>query len=74
MRCSPEMPDILQDFPINATAADVFRAVSEPRLLDEWWTLTSSGQAVVGAAYELDFGPGYRCRTTIASTCDAGGV
>jgi uncharacterized protein YndB with AHSA1/START domain len=59
------MSDILQDFPINASAADVFRAVSEPRLLDEWWTLTSSGQPVVGSSYELDFGPGYHWRAVV---------
>ena len=39
------MPDILQEFPIAAEPARVFRAISEPSLLDEWWTLHSSGQA-----------------------------
>jgi uncharacterized protein YndB with AHSA1/START domain len=54
------MPDILQDFPIAAPPARVFDAVSAPELLDEWWTLRSSGRPSVGAPYELDFGPGYR--------------
>lgn len=59
------MPDILQEFPINASPAEVYRAVSEPRLLDEWWTLTSSGRADVGATYDLDFGPGYRWKAVV---------
>jgi len=54
------MPDILQEFPIAAVAARVYEAVSEPTLLDEWWTLGSTGAAEVGAEYDLDFGPGYR--------------
>jgi uncharacterized protein YndB with AHSA1/START domain len=54
------MHDILQDFPIAADPARVYRAVSEPALLDEWWTLASAGTAAVGESYDLDFGPGYR--------------
>jgi uncharacterized protein YndB with AHSA1/START domain len=53
------MADILQNFPIKAPPARVFDAVSTPALLDEWWTLRSTGQAAVGAIYELDFGPEY---------------
>ena len=53
------MADILQEFPIAVDPARVFQAVSEPRLLDEWWTLRSDGTPEVGASYELDFGPGY---------------
>ena len=53
------MPDILQDFPIQAPPARVFDGVSQPALLDQWWTLRSSGQPSVGLAYELDFGPNY---------------
>jgi len=54
------MADILQEFPIAADPARVFRAVSQPAGLDEWWTLHSSGNADVGSTYELDFGPDYR--------------
>ena len=54
------MSDILQDFPIAADSVRVYRAVSEPAALDEWWTLRSSGTPTVGASYDLDFGPGYR--------------
>jgi uncharacterized protein YndB with AHSA1/START domain len=53
------MPDILQDFPIAAPPLRVYEAVSTPALLDEWWTLRSTGRAKTGASYELDFGPGY---------------
>lgn len=37
----------------------VFDAVSQPGLLDQWWTLRSSGEPTVGTLYELDFGPNY---------------
>ena len=50
------MPDILQDFPIRASAARVFRAVSEPAELDQWWTVRSAGEPRVGASYDLFFG------------------
>ena len=53
------MPDILQDFPIAAPPSRVFDAVSNPALLDEWWTIRSTGGPTLGATYELDFGPGY---------------
>ena len=53
------MADIFNHFPIKAAAHAIFQAVSTPAGLDSWWTLTSSGQAKEGAAYELGFGPGY---------------
>jgi uncharacterized protein YndB with AHSA1/START domain len=59
------MPDILQDFPIAAAPERVYEAVSEPRLLDEWWTITSTGKPAVGATYELDFGPEYQWRAVV---------
>jgi len=59
------MADILQDFPILAPPSRVFEAVSQPSLLDQWWTLRSSGQPTVGAAYELDFGPQYLWRAVV---------
>ena len=51
------MPDILNDFPIHAPAHDVFRAISTPEGLDQWWTKRSSGTPTLGAEYELWFGP-----------------
>jgi uncharacterized protein YndB with AHSA1/START domain len=59
------MPDILQDFPIRVAPARAFEAVSQPRHLDEWWTIRSSGQPAVGTAYELDFGPEYLWRAVV---------
>jgi len=59
------MPDILQDFPVAADPGRVFRAVSDPKVLDEWWTLRSAGHASVGAPYDLDFGPDYQWRAVV---------
>lgn len=59
------MSDILQEFPIAVDPARVYAAVTDPALLDEWWTLGSSGRPVVGATYDLDFGPGYRWRAVV---------
>lgn len=59
------MPDILQDFPIAASPERVFNAVSSPNLLDEWWTLRSTGRPAVGTSYELDFGPGYQWKAEV---------
>lgn len=59
------MPDILQDFPIQATPARVLAAVSEPSELDQWWSIRSSGRPETGAQYELDFGPDYLWRAVV---------
>ena len=53
------MADILQDFPIHVPPSRVFDGVSQPALLDQWWTLRSGGQPLLGSVYELDFGPNY---------------
>jgi uncharacterized protein YndB with AHSA1/START domain len=53
------MPDILQDLPIAVSPSRVFEGVSQPALLDQWWTLRSTGASTVGSTYELDFGPNY---------------
>jgi len=60
------MAEILSDFPIKATAAKVFQAVSTPQGLDAWWTLQSSGLAATGSEYELGFGPKYNWRAVVA--------
>lgn len=62
------MVDIWQDFPIRVAPQRVFEAVTQPSLLDQWWTLRSVGQPVVGSTYELDFGPDYlwRAEVTVA--------
>ena len=45
------MPEILQDFPIAVDPTRVYDGVTSPALLDEWWTLHSSGSPVVGAVH-----------------------
>ena len=65
------MADILQDLPIQAPPSRVFDAVSQPALLDEWWTSRSTGKPEAGAEYELDFGPGYLWRAVV-TTCRPG--
>ncbi len=45
------MPDIYSDFPIKVPAADVFRVVSTPAGLDQWWTKRSAGTPKMGAEY-----------------------
>jgi uncharacterized protein YndB with AHSA1/START domain len=61
------MPDIYSDFPINVPAADVFRVVSTPAGLDQWWTKRSAGTPQVGAEYELSFGPEYDWRARVTA-------
>ncbi len=63
------MPDIFHDFPIAAPPERVFRAISTPEGIDEWWTLTSTGQPNEGNVYELGFGPGYDWRARV-SRCE----
>ena len=53
------MADILHNLIINADRTNVFRAVSTPDGLNNWWTLTSSGTPEEGAEYKLGFGPEY---------------
>ncbi len=59
------MADILHDFPIAAPATTVFAAISSPAGLAAWWTLGTSGEARVGADYELFFGEEYDWRATV---------
>jgi uncharacterized protein YndB with AHSA1/START domain len=59
------MPDILQDLPIDSPPTLVYAGISEPALLDRWWTKQARGRAVMGAIYELDFGPGFQWRAEV---------
>lgn len=61
------MPDIYSDFPINVPVDDVFRAVSTPGGLDQWWTKRSAGTPALGAEYELWFGPEYDWRARVTA-------
>ena len=65
------MPDILQAFPIRATADQVFDAVATPKGLDEWWAVRSSGHPVVGAEYQLSFGPEHEWKGQV-TVCEPG--
>ena len=60
------MPSILHDFQVNADPASVFAVISTSQGLDQWWTRRSSGEPLVGAEYELWFGPeaDWRARVT----------
>ena len=64
-----QVPDILQDFPINVAPARVFEAISAPVSLDRWWTKTCTGRPAVGVEYGLGFGPGYQWRAVVTK-CD----
>ena len=65
------MPDITHDFPINAPPTRVFGALSDPNLLDEWWTADSAGVPAMGAQYELNFGAEYHWRAKVTK-CEPG--
>jgi uncharacterized protein YndB with AHSA1/START domain len=60
------MADIFHDFVIKSPAGPVFRAVSTPAGLDQWWTKRSSGRPEVGVHYELWFGPEYDWRAVVS--------
>jgi uncharacterized protein YndB with AHSA1/START domain len=60
------MADILHDFPIRASADQVFEAVSSPSGLDQWWTKRASGVVKAGAEYHLWFGPEYDWRAVVS--------
>lgn len=48
---------IYHDLTINASLEMVFRAVSDPEHLVDWWPLTCSGNPSVGSSYNFYFGP-----------------
>lgn len=62
------MPDILQDVPIRADASAVFRAVSTPEGLNQWWTESCDGDSQVDTTFALGFGPAYQW-TALVSRC-----
>jgi uncharacterized protein YndB with AHSA1/START domain len=59
------LPDIVYEFPIRATRAAVFRALTTAQGLDAWWSKTSSGVPEVGNEYHLGFGPEYAWRAVV---------
>ncbi|WP_223552059.1 SRPBCC domain-containing protein [Aestuariivivens sp. NBU2969] len=46
---------IYHNFNISVPSKQVFHAVSQPKHLDNWWTLKSSGIAKLGETYNLNF-------------------
>ena len=60
------MPDIFHFFPIKAPIAQVFKAISNPKGLDAWWTKRSAGEPKPGAEYQLYFGPDDDWRATVS--------
>ncbi len=60
------MPDVLHQFSVKATLADVFRAVSTPEGINVWWTKLCKGEPAEGSEYELFFGPGYDWRAVVS--------
>ena len=63
------MPDIVHQFPINASSDKVFAAISTPAGLDSWWTLNCRGNPELNAEYELSFGDGYDWHALV-TRCD----
>lgn len=53
------MYDILHDLIIDAPAAKIFAAITEPIHLNNWWTKEASGIAQVGQEYRLYFSAEY---------------
>lgn len=50
---------IYHNFVINATAKEVFDAVSLPEHLNNWWPFRSSGTPVLGNEYNFNFTDAY---------------
>lgn len=51
------MPQILHDLIIRASLKKVYDGISQPALLDEWWTNDCTGTASLGSLYRLGFTP-----------------
>lgn len=47
--------NIYHNLLIKASPKEVFDAVSQPKHLDNWWTLKSSGKPVLNSEYNLNF-------------------
>lgn len=50
---------IYHDLVINASPAKVFKAVTNPEHLVNWWPLKCSGKPVIGEEYNFYFSPEY---------------
>lgn len=50
---------IHHDLFIQATAASIFQAISQPERLTQWWPLRCEGEPREGATYNFHFAPEY---------------
>ena len=62
------MADINHQFPIHASAEEVFSAITTPEGLDSWWTLKSEGLPREGSAYRFYFGEEYDWKAVVLSS------
>lgn len=53
------MADIFHTLYVNADREKLFSAISTPEGLNEWWTKSSEGSAILGSVWKLHFGSGY---------------
>jgi uncharacterized protein YndB with AHSA1/START domain len=59
------MSTIFHDLYIEAPASKVFKGISSPELLDEWWTNKCKGDVALGREYQLYFTPEYIWQATV---------
>jgi uncharacterized protein YndB with AHSA1/START domain len=62
------MADILHNFHIHASPAEVFNSITTPEGLNAWWTEESDGQPIVGTTYRLNFGEPYRWQAVVTKS------
>lgn len=53
------MADIYHSLTIQSSPEEVFKAISTPAGLDNWWTKDSAGNNQLNEVYKLNFGPLY---------------
>ncbi len=58
--------NIYHNFLIKASPKEVFDGVSQPKHLDNWWTLKSAGTPELGAEYNLNFTDQYDWYCTVS--------
>lgn len=59
------MADVFLSFPVKGPIDQVYSAITTPEGLDQWWTLRSKGEPVVGSEYQLYFAQDYDWRATV---------
>lgn len=59
------MYTILHDLTIKASSETIYNAVSDPKHLNNWWTLKCEGCPLIGESYQLYFAPEYDWRAEV---------